>query len=83
LGDAAGDLIVAPFIVLWSRDPGPGPLRDRPLEALLLAASVLAIGATVFGGVFSPGVPRYPSTSSASRRCCGPRSDSVRARRAR
>jgi PAS domain S-box-containing protein len=60
LGDAAGDLIVAPVIVLWAREPRPGVLRDRPLEALLLLASVLAIGAAVFGGVVPSNVQRYP-----------------------
>jgi len=56
LGDAAGALIVAPFVILWSTS-SPGPLRERPAEAVLLVAVVAASGALVF---VHPGLARYP-----------------------
>jgi PAS domain S-box-containing protein len=48
LGDAAGDLIVAPFLLLWIRQLGLGPLRERWIEAAVLAMSVVAVSLTVF-----------------------------------
>jgi PAS domain S-box-containing protein len=51
LGDMAGDLIVAPLILLWGRAPGLGVLRARWHEAALLAVAVVAVGLVVFGGV--------------------------------
>jgi signal transduction histidine kinase len=59
LGDATGALIVAPLLLLWGSIPVLGPLRERPLEALLLLVIVLATGAFVFT---SPGLSRYPLT---------------------
>jgi len=51
LGDLAGDLIVAPLILLWMRRPSLGRLRARWREAILLALSALVIGELVFGGL--------------------------------
>jgi len=51
LGDAAGDLIVAPLILLWNRQPGLAALRARWAEALLLGATVIGVGFLVFGGI--------------------------------
>ena len=50
LGDAAGDLVVAPFLLLALRGKPPGAVgaRDRPLEALLLGG----ISALIATGVF-------------------------------
>ncbi len=54
LGDAMGDLVVAPLLLVWTA-PAPS-LRDVPprLEALVLALFVAAAGALVFGGVLEP-----------------------------
>ncbi len=57
LGDAAGALIVAPLLVLWGTAPRPGPLRERPFEAVLLLSVVAATGALVF---MYPAFSRYP-----------------------
>ena len=51
LGDAAGDLIVAPLILLWSRQLTLGALRARWAEALVLGATVIGVGLLVFGGI--------------------------------
>jgi PAS domain S-box-containing protein len=50
LGDAAGDLVVAPFLILAFRGKPPGAVgaRDRPLEALLLGGISALIAAGVF-----------------------------------
>jgi signal transduction histidine kinase/integral membrane sensor domain MASE1/ActR/RegA family two-component response regulator len=48
LGDAAGALVVAPCLLLWIREPDPARLRQQPLEAALLAATVIGAGLVVF-----------------------------------
>src|SRR5262245_38571963 len=63
LGDAAGDLVVTPFLVLGVRGKAPGAIgaRDRPLEALLLGAVSVALTLAVFRDVVM--VPaHYPLT---------------------
>ena len=63
LGDAAGDLIVAPFLLLALRGKPPGAVgaRDRPLEAFLLGVLSVAISAAVFLDLLGePG--HYPLT---------------------
>jgi len=60
LGDAAGDLIVAPLILLWARERYPGGLRGRLPEALLLLVCVLNTGLLVFGGVLPAGLRNAP-----------------------
>jgi signal transduction histidine kinase len=57
LGDAAGALLVAPLLLLWSTTRFPGPLRERPMEAVVLLVVVAATGAAVFG---YPGLNQYP-----------------------
>ncbi len=57
LGDVAGDLIVAPFIILWAERSAFSELRSRGVEAGLCLLSTVAIGVGVFGGVL-----RSPST---------------------
>jgi signal transduction histidine kinase/CheY-like chemotaxis protein len=57
LGDAAGALIVAPLLVLWGAAPRPGPLHERPFEAVLLLSVLVATGALVF---MYPAFSRYP-----------------------
>jgi PAS domain S-box-containing protein len=51
LGDAAGDLIVAPFVVLWWLNPRLQWSGKRAFEALLLAAALASAGGAVFGGL--------------------------------
>ena len=63
LGDAAGDLVVAPFLLLAVRGKAPGAIgaRDRPLEALLLGGVSVALALAVFrDGVTNPA--HYPLT---------------------
>jgi len=60
LGDAAGDLLVAPLILLWSRQLGLGALRTRWAEALLLGATVLGVGLLVFGGILPAPMRNMP-----------------------
>ncbi len=60
LGDAAGDLIVAPLILLWSRQPSPAALRARWAEALLLSATVIGMGYVVFGGILPASMRNLP-----------------------
>src|ERR671936_1221528 len=63
LGDAAGDLVVAPFLILAFRGKPPGAVgaRDRPLEALLLGGISALIATGVFRDlVTSPA--HYPLT---------------------
>src|SRR5206468_2807072 len=51
LGDAAGDLVVAPVVLLICRPRPPGATgaRDRPVEALLLTGASILTALGVFG----------------------------------
>jgi PAS domain S-box-containing protein len=60
LGDMGGDLIVAPLILLWSRQPGIGALRARWREAALLVVAVVAVGLVVFSDVFAAATKNRP-----------------------
>jgi len=60
LGDAAGDLVVAPLLLLWMREPSLGPLRRRLPEAALLFVCVINTALVVFGGVLPPGLRNAP-----------------------
>jgi len=51
LGDVAGDVVLAPVLLLWIRQPGLGRIRERPAEAALLLLSIGATAQVVFGGV--------------------------------
>lgn len=60
LGDAAGALIVAPLVLLWSARPrAPRRLREL-LEAAVLLVSLAFAGLLVFGGYFPSRVKTYP-----------------------
>lgn len=53
LGDASGALILAPFLLLWSRFRRVPWTREQVLEGLLLLLAVFVVGGVVFDGVFS------------------------------
>jgi PAS domain S-box-containing protein len=55
LGDAAGDLVVAPFLLLAVRGKAPGAIgaRDRPLEALLLGGVSVGLALAVFRDIIT------------------------------
>jgi len=59
LGDMAGDLIVAPLLILWSVDPRVRWTRRQFFEAVLLLLSLALLGQAVFGGL-STGTQDYP-----------------------
>ena len=62
-GDAAGALVVAPFLLLAARGKAPGAIgaRDRPLEALLLGGASVILALAVFRDyVITPA--HYPLT---------------------
>lgn len=60
LGDVAGDLVVAPVLVLWSLDHVRRLGRARTWEFALLLGAVAVGGGTVFNGLFAPWVRDYP-----------------------
>lgn len=60
LGDAAGDLIVAPFLVLWSVSHRLHWQREQLFEALLLFLSLFLVGQAVFGGWLPTEIKNYP-----------------------
>jgi signal transduction histidine kinase len=60
LGDASGDLVVAPLIVLWIVPRSAAGRIDRHwAEAIALPMSVLIIGLFVFGGLLPAGTRNY------------------------
>ncbi len=60
LGDAGGDLIVAPLLVLWSRPSEVRWTRDRWIEAATLLTALVVVGEAVFGGTTALGRAHYP-----------------------
>ena len=60
LGDAAGALVVAPFVILWSASLRPRWRGRRLFEAALLLLSLCFVGAIVFGGLFPSEVKNDP-----------------------
>src|SRR5207237_3735514 len=62
LGDAAGDVVVVPFLLLAFRPRPPGVgARDRPVEALLLVAATTLTALIVFRDLM-PSLAHYPLT---------------------
>jgi PAS domain S-box-containing protein len=62
LGDAAGAVVIAPFLLLWGRDRR---VRLTPATALEVAAvfgAVVLVGFAVFNGLLSPWVKNGPLT---------------------
>ncbi len=63
LGDATGDLIIAPLLILWAQNHRIEWDRPKIIEAVLLMGGLLITAAVVFGGLFSPfGAPDYSNT---------------------
>jgi PAS domain S-box-containing protein len=60
LGDASGDLIVVPLLILWAVNPKVDWNREQKREALLLFLGVLVTGIVVFGGWLPLGSQPYP-----------------------
>jgi PAS domain S-box-containing protein len=54
LGNAAGNIVVAPLLVLWKAKPNPGWTRPRFLEVLVSAAVLVSVAILVFAET------RYP-----------------------
>jgi diguanylate cyclase (GGDEF)-like protein len=62
LGDAAGALVFAPFLLLWSANPVPRWSRRQVAEAAALLASTLLICAIVFGSLLHSEIRNDPWT---------------------
>lgn len=60
LGDAAGDLVVAPLVILWSTRPRARWTRGRLVEALALVLCLCLVCLIVFGGLFPSPIKNYP-----------------------
>jgi diguanylate cyclase (GGDEF)-like protein len=61
LGDAVGDIVVAPALILWiGVKPGPSWSRAQVAEAILLALVTTAVTLALFGGLFPS--RHYPLT---------------------
>ncbi len=60
LGDAVGDLVVAPVVLLWYARPFVRWPRGRALEAAALLVGLGFVGLIVFGGLFPARVKDYP-----------------------
>jgi integral membrane sensor domain MASE1 len=60
LGDATGDLIVAPLLILWATSKIVSYNRKHVLEAGALALLLLFMGEIVFGGLFPSSFKHYP-----------------------
>jgi signal transduction histidine kinase len=67
LGDAAGALVVAPLLILWSIGPRWRLNPKRHLEVGLLLVVLLILGEAVFGGWFPITARNYPISF-----ICGP-----------
>jgi signal transduction histidine kinase/ActR/RegA family two-component response regulator len=60
LGDATGDLVVAPLIILWSLSPTWRWNRREVVEVIALLILMALLGETVFGGWFPISAKNYP-----------------------
>lgn len=60
LGDAGGDFVVAPLILLWRTSYGVRWDTARVLEAALVALASVTAAEVVFGGLFPTGAVDYP-----------------------
>jgi diguanylate cyclase (GGDEF)-like protein len=60
LGDAAGALVVAPAVLLWSANLRVHWDRRQAAEAVALLACLALVGVIVFGGLVPAGTQDYP-----------------------
>ena len=60
LGDAAGAVVVAPFLVLWIARPSLRWNRNAALETVILFLGLYVVGETVFDGLIPLGRSNYP-----------------------
>lgn len=60
LGDATGDLILAPLLILWSTYTHRRWARGQILEISVLLLSLLLIAQTVFGKLLPSNMENYP-----------------------
>jgi len=60
LGDAVGDFVVAPAILLWSAQPRVCVNRREALEITMLVLMVVLVGQMVFGEMLPTGMKNYP-----------------------
>src|SRR6478672_10071969 len=60
LGDATGDLIFAPVVILWAIAPPPRWSNKKALEVGLLLLLLVALSEAVFGGWFRVNATNYP-----------------------
>src|SRR5205807_9940480 len=51
IGDATGDVIVTPLLILWARSPRMDWDRQKIIEAVPLIGVLLLTAGVVFGGV--------------------------------
>jgi signal transduction histidine kinase/CheY-like chemotaxis protein len=63
LGDATGDFIVAPLLILWYAAPARRWDRAALLEVILLFLLLFALGQLVFGGWLPLSTRNYPIAS--------------------
>jgi PAS domain S-box-containing protein len=54
LGNAAGNIVVAPLVVLWRTKRNPGWTRSRVLEVLVSAATLVSVAILVFAEISYP-----------------------------
>jgi signal transduction histidine kinase/CheY-like chemotaxis protein len=60
LGDATGDLVVAPLLLLWLASPPPAWSRRRLIELGAWLLALVVAGEMVFGQALGIGVRNYP-----------------------
>jgi len=60
LGDAAGDLVVAPLLILWAVSARVAWNKGRLAEAAILLLCLFLMGQVVFGGLFPSEIKNYP-----------------------
>ena len=60
LGDAVGDLVVAPAVLFWALHPRVHWTRRQTLEAAALLLGVVVVGTAVFDGLFPWRDRHYP-----------------------
>ena len=60
VGDAVGDLVIAPLVILWWLNPRPRLKREQAIEALILLFVLVAVSEAVFGNWYQSIVQSYP-----------------------